>query len=222
MKTTAIALFTCFFVYINTLEAQTEKGKTLIAISSALGIGGNSNGFAFNSTKTKSDTFESDPIKSSSFNLSPRVGYFVADNLVIGAEVFYGFAKQDDFFFGGDVVIDQVKTNTFGGGPFARYYFKTEKIVPFIEAGLIIGSSKTTFGESSGEDKTNLFNYGGGAGIAVPLGSMVSFDALLGYSHFENKPSENNDNNSRSIFNSVSLRLGFSIYLGQSNSEAEE
>ncbi len=218
MKNFFLALTIAFFCAQLSLSAQTEKGKKLVAISSALGIGGSTNGFAFSSTKSKSDSFESDPIKSSSFNLSPRVGFFVVDNFVIGAEVFYGFAKQDDFIFQGDVVIDEVKTNTIGGGPFFRYYFQTKRVLPFVEAGLIIGTSNTSFGDLD-DDKNNLLNYGGGAGIAVPLGAKVSFDAILRYSHFEIKATEDNNNNFRTISNAFSLGLGFSIYLGKAQSQ---
>jgi len=214
MKHHFLTLFMgCFFLF-PTIQAQTEKGKTLVAISSALGIGGNANGFAFSSNKTKSDNFNSDPVKVTSFNLSPRVGYFVANNFALGAEVFYGYSRQDEFLFQGDILFDEVKTSTIGAGPFARYYIKAKNLTPFLEAGVVFGRATSEISDFS-DSEFNLFNFGGGAGIAIPLGQKVSFDALLGYTHFETKQKEDNPNNVRNITNNFSLNLGFTMYLGQ-------
>ena len=214
MKHYFMALFLGLFLFLQIIHAQTEKGKTIVAISSALGIGGTSNGFAFSSNKTKSDNFNSDPIKITSFNLSPRVGYFVANNLALGAELFYSYSKQDDFLFEGDILFEEVKSNSIGAGPFARYYIKAKKLTPFIEAGVVFGRAKSSISDFS-ENEFSLFNFGGGAGIAIPLGKKVSFDALLGYTHFETKQKEDNPSNVRNISNNFSLNLGFSVYLGQ-------
>ena len=210
-----------FYFLIPSINAQTEKGKTLVALSSALGIGGSGNGFAFSSNKTKSDNYNSDPIKITSFNLSPRVGYFVANNLALGAELFYSYSKQDDFLFEGDILFEEVKSNSIGAGPFARYYIKAKKLTPFIEAGVVFGRAKSSISDFS-ENEFGLFNFGGGAGIAMPLGKKVSFDALLGYTHFETKQKEDNPSNVRNISNNFSLNLGFSVYLGQGNRSQTE
>lgn len=204
------------------LSAQTEKGKILLGISSALGLNGGQTGFAISSTKTKSDSFESDPSKSFSFNLSPRTGYFFTDNLATGLELSYTFFSLDrpdiDPFIGGET-----KFNQYSVGPFIRYYFQGKTIKPIIEGGVSFGKSTNTVEGANPVDggdldfDSNIFSFGGGAGIAVFFGNQVSFDTMLVYLNSQTKPTDNNDNNSRSVLSSFGLRLGFSIYLGNSS-----
>ena len=148
----------------------------------------------------------------------------MTNDLVVGLEFnysFLSFENQGFDGFGGS----KTKFNQYSAGPFTRYYFKGEKVRPIIEGGVSFGSSTNTneganpVDGSDLEFDSNLFSFAGGAGIAVNLGDTVSFDALLAYLNSQVKPSENNDNNSRSIVSSFGLRLGFSIYLGNVKSQ---
>ncbi|BFP41015.1 hypothetical protein FGF1_18600 [Flavobacteriaceae bacterium GF1] len=224
MKKTVFLIAATLFFASNHLFAQIEKGRTLIAISSALGNNGGDTGLSFASTKTKSDDFESDGTNGFNFNLSPRLGYFVTNDLVVGLELTYSFLRFENpglQGFGGS----ETKSNQYSGGPFIRYYFKGEKIRPIIEGGLSFGRTNDTIEGGNPVDggdlefSSNLFSFGGGAGLAVSLGNHVSFDALLVYLNSQVKPADNNDNNLRSIVSSFSLRLGFSIYLGKSTKQ---
>ena len=225
MKKAVFLIAVTLFFTSNNLFAQTEKGRTLIAISSALGNNGGDTGLSFASTKIKSDDFESDGTNSFNFNLSPRLGYFLTNDLVVGLELTYSFLRFENpglQGFGGS----ETKSNQYSGGPFIRYYFKGEKVRPIIEGGLSFGRNTNTSEGANPVDggdlefSSNLFSYGGGAGLAVSLGNHVSFDALLVYLNSQVKPTDNNDNNSRSIVSAFSLRLGFSIYLGKSTKQS--
>ena len=193
-----------------------------MAISSALGNNGGDTGLSFSSTKIKSDDFESDGTNSFNFNLSPRLGYFVTNDLAVGLELTYSFLRFESQGFGDS----ETKVNQYSGGPFIRYYFKGEKVRPIIEGGLSFGRNTNTREGANPVDggdlefSSNLFSFGGGAGLAVSLGNHVSFDALLVYLNSQVKPTDNNDNNSRSIVSAFSLRLGFSIYLGKSTKQS--
>ncbi len=198
-------------------NAQYNKGKTLIGIASGLGLNGGQTSFSTSSNTTKSDDFETDPTKSLSINFAPRAGYFIANQLVAGLEFNYSYLELSDRGFG----VGDLKVNQLSAGPFIRYYFKGNRINPFLEGGLSFGTNKNTIEGSNPvnggdlEIESNLFSYAGGAGMAISLGNRVSFDAVLVYLRSQFKPKENNEDNSRTISNSFGLRLGFSIYIGQ-------
>lgn len=104
--------------------------------------------------------------KISSFNFSPRLGYFVSENIAIGAELSFGSETDDD---GAGT---EVKTNSFNGGVFGRYYFTpSAKFSPFANLGLGFGSNKVTTDIASGgintsfEAKEKTFNVGLGIGF---------------------------------------------------------
>src|ERR1700710_1032719 len=80
------------------LFAQTEKGNFLV---------GGTAGFQTNSTNT-------------TIAFSPNVGYFVKNNLAVGASSTLSSVKEDF-----------LKTTTFNIGPFARYYVGHSNFKPF-------------------------------------------------------------------------------------------
>lgn len=204
-------LLACVALTFST-NAQTEKGTTLLAITSAIGTGGNTNGFSITSVRTRSDLGESEPERTTSFNLSPRAGYFLADNFVAGIEAYWSSAKQEDVIIEGDILVGDIKASTYGAGPFLRYYFKTNTVQPFLEASLNIGVTRVD-SDSFIEYTDNLFRYGFAAGAAIPLGKRVSLDVLLGYTTEESKPDEDNPENFRVITSNFGMSAGFSIYL---------
>ena len=89
-------------------------------------------------------------IKSSSFNFNPKAGYFVTDKLAVGVELSLMNTNEEDTDFTADPnFVQETKTNTFGAGVFARYYF------------LELGKRFKTYGEfgfgyASGNIETNV------------------------------------------------------------------
>jgi hypothetical protein len=129
--------------------------------------------FGFISEKYKSSSGESsEGDKSIAFNLMPRVGYFIIDNLVVGADLLFGYYSEKDDE-------DKWTETTIGIGPFVRYYYPLEKIYPFAEVNVSFGTYKEK-GDSY-DWKEGLFNYGLGIGASIPLGEKVMLDGLLGY-----------------------------------------
>lgn len=80
-----------------TASAQTEKGKVLVGGSIGFGT-------------EKSDVSGAE--ESTSFNITPKAGYFVSDNIVIGLGLGYEYEKSAT-----DVKADYVSV-----APFGRYY----------------------------------------------------------------------------------------------------
>ena len=164
--------------------------------------------------KSDADGFEEDdPLKSFGFSLSPIVGYLISDKIAFGLDLVFAYTSQKP---GGD--IDYKISNTVTCiGPFARGYIPSEKVYPFIELGTTIGSvkEKETYNGDTDEYTTGIFTYHGGVGLAIPIGEVVTFDALAGYTSSTVKDKEDNEDNWRYVIGTFDVKLGILIYLGK-------
>ncbi len=127
-----------------------------------------------------------------SFSLSPWAGFFVIDNLAIGAQLNVSNSTTDYDNF------ETTSSTSFAAGPIARYY------LPFglffqADTGLGVGSTS-----ASNSDYT-VFWFGAGVGYAVKVGESAFLEPRLG---FESR----NQNYDADIDNDASLN----IYLGAS------
>jgi len=97
--------------------------------------------------------------KATNFNISPKVGYFMSEDLAIGGEISYESFKTE---VGG---VDADDLSGFGVGVFARYYFLDlgERFKTYGEFGVDYSSLND---KSGAEDvKLNGFNAGLDLGI---------------------------------------------------------
>ncbi len=83
------------------LSAQTTKGKFLIGEFTNISLTGNGTQMNMNlgwsNHKVKSDSRDSDnsnPSKEFSINLTPRVAYFVIDNLAVGLDITLAYTHR--------------------------------------------------------------------------------------------------------------------------------
>jgi len=193
-------------------QAQLTKGNLLLGVTSTTAMAGcwgsEFMSFGFSTSKTK---YGSDPAvddqKTTSFNLLPKAGYFVMDNLVAGLEVMISSYMNKDTDDG-----DKYGEMIFGVGPYVRYYYPLEKVYPFAELETMFGSYKETWHEDI--YKEGLMMIGGGVGAALPLGEKVTFDVMAGYSHitWTEKDSEGGETR-KYITGGFGLKMGFSVYL---------
>lgn len=194
-------------------KAQIGKGRVFLGVSSTYGLAGTGSDLTtigFSTMKSKSDTYgTSDAVKTTTFNLIPKVGYFVIENLAVGIDVNVATSSEKE----GDYKNTQTLLSA---GPFVRYYIPTEKVWPFAELGGSLGSLKNKYdsGTSDSESKSSANSIWGGAGIAVPVGNHVTFDGLVGYKSITVKDKENNDDNYRTIMGTVGIEVGITILLG--------
>ncbi len=176
----ALTLFTSGFF----AEAQTEKGRFL--------LGGSSN-FSFGTASTKIDSNNPDivdPGRNIFASLNPRMGFFIIDNLVVGASVPTSFNFSDGDF--GD-------SRSFGLalGPFVRYYLGSGALRPLVEAGTTIGFQNSRFTNNLDETtKTtnNTLSTQAGVGAAYFINDNISIDGLFGFQSDRQKPDNNPDN----------------------------
>ncbi|MFT3827344.1 MAG: outer membrane beta-barrel protein [Chitinophagaceae bacterium] len=130
----------------------------------------------------------------SDFTFKPNAGYFFFDNFAAGAELHFSFLKAGD-----------TRTNSWGIGPFARYYFnlKNPDFKPLAHASFdFINATTKTSGTKSTNTITSFYIAGGASYF---INHNVAVEALAGYnrSKLENQGSEGG----------FKLQIGFQVYL---------
>lgn len=136
-----LLLFVAFASLAMTAKAQTSAGTVV--------VGG---GFDFWTISPEN----SNNTKTSYFSFEPSVGYFVADRFVVGLDLSITTQKQS----AAGATTD--KYNSFGIGPYARYYkflSDNEKVAFFGEADLAFSFTKDTPGNLTAR-KGNAFGVG--------------------------------------------------------------
>ncbi|RYY19875.1 MAG: hypothetical protein EOO04_21105 [Chitinophagaceae bacterium] len=128
------------------------------------------------------------------FTFQPTAGYFFAKSFAAGTEFKLSFSK-----FGGE------KTNSFGIGPFARYYFnlRDASFKPLVHSSFTLETVTTRQNNIKNRNTvTSLFIGGGGAYF---INENVALEALAGYnrSKYENLDSQGG----------FAFRLGFQVHL---------
>ncbi|NCO54593.1 MAG: outer membrane beta-barrel protein [Bacteroidetes bacterium] len=204
----------CFFNY-TMLQAQVSGGKLILGVSSSLNVvntGSNIMSLGLSSTNYKSNASgytEPDPSTSYSFNLLPKVGYMLTKNIALGIDANIATYSYKRSYLGQKY---NYKSSLINAGPFARFYFDSNKVFPYLEAGGSYGLFKET-STSTPEYKNGIFKIGGGLGMAISLGEKATFDALFGYNSITVKDKENNPNNERVVIETFEVKLGFTIFL---------
>jgi hypothetical protein len=138
-------------------------------------------------------------------NLSPTYGWFVSDNIVIGASFISGYNHKKTFYEdaanGNTFRQDQLNNFNIGIGGFVRNYFSNSgKFYPFGQFGVNFGpgSSNSKGFSFSGGNKSTYTGKGSGdffvnAGVALGLTRMLSkntgLDFSLGYNYSFEKSS---------------------------------
>ena len=207
------------------LKAQTEQGTFFLGMSSSMSLSGNGShmmSLEFSSTNDKSDgsnSMGSNPLKTTSFNLLPKVGYFVTPNFALGLDLslsLYGSKGTPGY---SDI---NMNSTLLGAGPFIRYYIPTGRVFPFCELGGSIGTIITNnqFINKSVETSQSLSSIGGGVGIAALMGKHASFDVLLDYRSITVKDKQDNIDNYRTVKGTIGLKVGFTIFFGRHKEKA--
>jgi hypothetical protein len=163
----AILLLTTFPSF-----SQTDKGDFL--------VGGN---FGFRTNKNNSN-----------FTFIPTGGYFVANNLAVGANLTIDFQKEGT-----------VRSTDLGIGPFVRYYLGETKFQPFLVGS--VGYIHSTIKENSTKIKTNGFYTQLGLGYAAFISDDVALEGIAAYNYTEYR--------NASSANGFSLNFGLQVYINK-------
>lgn len=188
MKKLLVIVATAMFSL--TTFSQTNKGTVLIDGQSSFDL-------SFLNTEDEG-YFQPQKTSSTTLSLSPSVGYFVSNNFVMGLSIQLRSTKIEDY-----------TVSTIGAGPFARYYFGSSNINPFIQGEFGISSSTAKLGTQS--SKSSGFGYGIGGGVAFILTENVALNAVLEYGGTTEKDPD--DSRSKTTIAGIYLGLGFSVHL---------
>lgn len=186
----AIAICSTFGAY-----AQYSKGRMLV---------GGSLSFSAETEKTKYDGNTQTDGKWTSFSLEPQFGYFVIDNLAVGASLDLGLSKwRDD-----DDSDDDYTSTSIEFRPTVRYYLPQNI---FFQGQVAFGSSKDKYGSGNvDEDKYSNSGFTLGVGYAYFLNDNIAIEPLIGYGSWGQKDKETD---TKYVDNGLFLRIGFQIYL---------
>lgn len=208
MKKICLLIPVICFLLVVPAGAQIEKGKTMVSLTSTIGLGDfGTDLLNLGMTTEKIKYGGSDGSASYNtfgINLLPRGGYFVMDNLAVGVDLLVSLSseksKSSDYKY---------SETTLAIGPFGRYYFPMEKINPFVEANVGFGTWKQKYSNgSSTEDKENLMLFGVGAGAGKSLGDNVMIEALVGYASQTWKDQDD----TKYTYGSIGLKIGFTMF----------
>lgn len=135
----------------------------------------------------------------SQFSLNPTIGFFVANNFTIGGALALNASK-----------VGEVKNNSFGIGPFARYYFGKTSTKPFAvtEFNFLTNTAKSANGS---EVKSNGTSFLFGIGFAAFVNETVAIEGLTGYNYTNFNTSEGTGG--------FALRFGFGLYFNRKHVE---
>ena len=175
MIVSAFALFA--IGYVNAQEDK-EVGK------------GFANGDLFMSGTVGFSSTKTGDFKSDSFTVAPGIGYFVSDNIAIGASLSYSSGSSFEELTG-DGAYYEVDTNAFGIGAFARYYVTPASEFSFFgEFSVGYSTAKSEIKDFSGSEYTvNGFGARLAPGISYFISRNFALEATIGaLSYISTKP----------------------------------
>ena len=160
----------------------------------------------------------------SSYSISPTVGYFLIDNLVVGAGVNFSGFKSERTSSGEFSSESEFRGRSISFAPFARYYFNTGKIKPYVSTSVGFGSSRSrsenitvindvlTLFDNESKRRSTIYTIVGGA--AYFLTKDVSLDMGVRYTNSTFKGESSNDvDSTENTSSNINLVGGISIYL---------
>ncbi|WP_312821996.1 OmpW family outer membrane protein [Epilithonimonas sp.] len=196
----ALALF-------GAMNAQTEKGSWVISGSTTIG-------FNNTSSKVKYNGNSVDGPKTTSFNIKPSAGYFVANNIAVGVDLSFTSTKNEStqYFFDQELNFES-KSNTVVVMPNATYYFKSaSKVMPYLGAGIGYFSNTIKYPSdfSSNEEVKETIDglaWGAKGGVVFLVTPSIGIDLGLAYVNTSNK-----ENDVKNVTNSFGVNAGFSFF----------
>ena len=153
----------------NLLYSQTEKGKFMTGGQYVLNFA--------STTNSISDQSNSNVLgKYSTLSLSPRAGYFISENIPLGLEFLYTYARSSDGS-------STSHSSSYFLIPFIRRYFGKSAVKPYLQVGAGPGWTKGSYVEFgySSTSESKLFRYELGGGVGAFINEHISIDLGLSY-----------------------------------------
>ncbi|WAC03464.1 autotransporter domain-containing protein [Lacinutrix neustonica] len=158
-------------------------------------------GIISTSEKAKFEGTTSDVGSTFQITATPKVGYFITDNIVAGLEI---EVRTSTTKFEG--IDEKVTSDGIAVGPFAGYMFDNGL---FAEATVGFGSNKTS--TIIGDIESSVFAIRGTAGYAFFFGDHISVEPAINYTNQSQKP-KGGDGDNKTILNTIFFSAGFTAY----------
>ncbi len=175
-----------FLLLCVTSFAQTERRSWLLGGAASLGSSSSSN-------SSGSQT---------SIIIQPKVGYFLIDNLTLGASLPFSYSSSSN---------SSSYTTSLGITPFLRYFFFHRNIKPFIE---VEGGYASTSISGSNFSYYNTV-LGAAGGVAMFFTKSVALDLSLNYRTYSSNTTNSNNYTNNVTASKFALQVGFLVYLGR-------
>ncbi len=197
MQKTILAVV--FLLATSSVFAQFNQGRIL--------AGGNMS-FSTSTDKSKVNSTTTTNGRSTSFSLSPNAGYFVIDNLAVGAALEIGASNYKPDGNG-----TESNQSTFAIAPMVRYYLSPGI---FFQGQYAVGAGKNKYslGNTNVEEKFGISAVSLGAGYAHFLNDHVAIEPFIGY---RSSSLKDKDDDSKNIDSGLFLNVGLQVYLGNRN-----
>lgn len=199
-----ILLLTSFFMFgiIGVSHAQLEQGNFMLGADMGSGLATTtSNGlFSMNFGLNEGAGFD--------LGISPKAGYLVNDNLVLGAIVNLGFSKSPE---NSGV---STKTTVYGVQAFSRFYFRpgeTEMLDDVVSFGRFFMETNAGIAGVNVADgpTTNGFAFGFGPGYSYFLNPNIALETSVKYNGLVG-------GGNTAYQNAIGINLGIQIFLPRS------
>lgn len=180
--------------------------------------------------QSTSGSIKGDGGSSSQFNLSPGIGYFLADNLVIGIGMDWirNNSSTGVDLNGGTTIPNDSQNNNLLFGPFVRYFLPTgDDNAFFIGTVFGFGNSKNQFTSDNQTQSidNSLLTIGVGPGYTIYSNNGLALEALVKY-NFARSISEIDvqgiQRTSKTWTNAVDFSVGLQYYFGGLRSATTE
>lgn len=172
--------------------------------------------------QSPSGSIKGDGGSSSQFNLSPGIGYFFADNFVlgIGMDWINNNSSTGVDLNGGTTAPNESENNNVLFGPFLRYFFPTgDDNAFFIGTAVGFGNSNNRFSVDNQTQSVDnsLLTIGVGPGYTIYSKNGLALEALVKY-NFARSTSEIDiqglKRTSKTLTNAVDFSVGLQYYFG--------
>jgi hypothetical protein len=189
-------LIVCMFCISVASYSQFEQGTIL--------AGGSVN-FSTITEKYKTGSTTVTNGNTTSFSFMPQGGYFVIDNLAVGAGINLAFSKYKPD--NDQLSYLEYKTSTIQLSPFARYYL--QKV--FFQGQVGFGSAKSEDYEGD-DDKFSVMSWSLGVGYAAFLSDDVAIEPSIVYGS-QSRKLKDSDPVYKDIDGGLLLSVGLQVYL---------
>lgn len=173
-----LVILACLLCTFSLVKAQTQEGNLM--------VGGNISNFRLD-FQDESTTFQ--------MNLTPKLAWFIRDNMALGGYGELGIIAQKD----ADAIVN------YGLGVLGRYYI-SDADVTLVKDSRFFLEANAGFAGNNGAANTNGIGIGFGPGWTYFLTENIGLEALLKYNLTVGLGNSTTNNN-------LNLGVGFQIYL---------